>query len=399
MREAFQILHIGDLHLGAPFKDVPFLGKSMEEALIRATYQSFEGVIQLAVAQRVEAVLINGDVYDPERATLEAQTRLMRGFRRLDEAHIPVYICESHQGLLDPAHMYLPENVHVFSKTSPHRFPFFVKGKEVGGVYGQSGATSGVNAAIRPLEQDQFAIAMTKEDPKTIPADSHISYWALGNLEGREVLSRDPYIVYASPIQGISPLTEGTMGASIVRVLQRRIDVDFRETSPLRFETITIDLSSLTSERELLEMIRHKKEMVRRTKRDVLVRFVFTGTSPLHELCRDGSRRNEWRDRSNREEHGHQQVIIYHMEDQSSPMISLQERRSVPDMIGDYLRAYDGIGQLDTIKQLGTLREVMGSLGEETIPMELLTDDILHEAFQRAEEEGISRLLGESHED
>lgn len=52
--------------MGTPFKYLKSLGKQVDEAVNRATYQSFTNIVDFAIEQQVHAVLITGDIYDSE---------------------------------------------------------------------------------------------------------------------------------------------------------------------------------------------------------------------------------------------------------------------------------------------------------------------------------------------
>ena len=66
---------------------------------MRATYGSFQNIVNLAIRQRVAAVLITGDVYDGEDHPLEAEMHFVRACESLAKEHIPVYVV---QGNHDP---------------------------------------------------------------------------------------------------------------------------------------------------------------------------------------------------------------------------------------------------------------------------------------------------------
>ena len=52
----FRFIQCGDLHLGTPFKYLKSLGKQVDEAVNRATYQSFTNIVDFAIEQQVHAV-------------------------------------------------------------------------------------------------------------------------------------------------------------------------------------------------------------------------------------------------------------------------------------------------------------------------------------------------------
>ena len=61
---SFRFLHCSDLHIDSPFKGLSMAQPSLAESLRKATYQAFQNIIKLALQEKVEAVLIAGDIYD-----------------------------------------------------------------------------------------------------------------------------------------------------------------------------------------------------------------------------------------------------------------------------------------------------------------------------------------------
>ncbi len=77
--------------LGTPFKYLKSLGKQVDEAVNRATYQSFTNIVDFAIEQQVHAVLITGDIYDSEKHNLEAQVRFAYECEALANIRFPYF--------------------------------------------------------------------------------------------------------------------------------------------------------------------------------------------------------------------------------------------------------------------------------------------------------------------
>ena len=86
--------------------------------------------------------------------------------------------------------------------------------------------------------------------------------------------------------------------------------------------------------------------------------------------------------------------------DETQAEINLKERRQLPDVLGNYLSAFDLIGNLSKEKQIEKLRQIVKERQETGKFSELkdfVSDDILLRAFEKAEYEGV-RLLSEDEE-
>ena len=64
--QPFRFIHCGDLHLGAPFQYAMGMSRHVDRAVAEATYEAFNNIIEIAVRERVNAVVISGDVYNSE---------------------------------------------------------------------------------------------------------------------------------------------------------------------------------------------------------------------------------------------------------------------------------------------------------------------------------------------
>lgn len=419
----FRFIQCGDLHLGTPFKYLKSLGKQVDEAANRATYQSFTNIVDFAIDQQVHAVLIAGDIYDSENRNLEAQVRFAYECERLAEHKIPVFLV---QGNHDPAESWtanitLPDSVYIFSATKSERKPLYVKGKVAAYIYGIScsGQNREDNVAqqLKPWADDPFSIGLfhgtvgAAADHETVGPTtlgeltaSPMNYWAVGHIHKRQVLNESPYVVYAGNIQGLHKKELGAKGCYLVDVTAKgRVSMQFQETAPIRFEQVTIDIGALNSNSDMIEMIRHKKEMLRKLKKQILLEIVLTGEGALYELCSQAEVRQTWLEMAQAEERNKFNFVMpFSLTDRTRGVTDWSTRRQMEDMVGDYLRSYDTIGQLPAPEQLANIRNLIADRPESKrlgMYQELLTDDVLLDALRRAETEGARCLMGDTDED
>ena len=421
--QPFRFIHCGDLHLGAPFQYAMGMSRHVDRAVAEATYEAFNNIIEIAVRERVNAVVISGDVYNSEDHNLEAQVRFVRAMYRLREAHIPVYMV---QGNHDPAESWraglsMPDNVHVFSDTQVQRFPLMVNNIEVGGVYGIScghgNEQSNFAAQYKAFERDEFSLAvMHGTVGSSVGAENHnvtgpcnltdlaeaaMDYWALGHIHKSQIISEEPLVVYAGNPQGLHRKEIGPKGCYLVSVSHNgHCEPRFIETSAIRFEEIKIDIAGMQNESDLLEILRHKKENLRKQhKKNILLSIVLSGTGPLHRLCTQEGVRNLWLQESQSEEKSKSVFVMpYRIISNTRPSINLAERRLLSDVVGDYLRAYDDMVEgnaVQTARQILADRPEFKRLG---VYADLLSDELLMRALKRCEIEGVTVLMGANDE-
>ena len=71
MGKHFSFIHCADLHLGEPFGDVRLGGSGpWNEQISKSTFKAFEKVVDAAIDNRVDAILISGDVYNSDHHSL-----------------------------------------------------------------------------------------------------------------------------------------------------------------------------------------------------------------------------------------------------------------------------------------------------------------------------------------
>ena len=113
------IIHAADLHLGAPLES---LGRHVDETkaahLRGLATGAFGRLIDLTIERQAAALVLAGDIYDDADREVAAQLRVKRGFERLHEAGIPVFMVHGNHDPLTKSYRpaaTLPPNVHVFA--------------------------------------------------------------------------------------------------------------------------------------------------------------------------------------------------------------------------------------------------------------------------------------------
>ncbi|HMP79524.1 MAG TPA: metallophosphoesterase, partial [Pirellulaceae bacterium] len=119
MAEAFKFIHASDLHLDRPMQGLPEVPASIKKTIANAPYVAAERIFDLAVAERVDFVLLAGDILDIEQGGCRPAAFLLSQFERLAEKNIQVFWCG---GEVDhperwPAAVDLPQNVVLFCST------------------------------------------------------------------------------------------------------------------------------------------------------------------------------------------------------------------------------------------------------------------------------------------
>ena len=109
-----KFIHCADLHLDSPFKSKSYLSPNIFEDVQKSAYESFKNIVDLALKQEVDFIIIAGDLFDRESYML--RVFLNEQFERLRKEQIFVYICHgNHDPLTSKITSQWPNNVSVFS--------------------------------------------------------------------------------------------------------------------------------------------------------------------------------------------------------------------------------------------------------------------------------------------
>src|SRR5262245_29643639 len=118
-----RVLHLADVHL-----DTPFAGRSdgVRDRLREASREALSRAVSCAVAERVHAVLLAGDVFDGDRLSFRTERFLLDEMTRLHQAGIPVvYATGNHDPGRDAYRtrpLIWPPNVEVVGDGAPRTF-------------------------------------------------------------------------------------------------------------------------------------------------------------------------------------------------------------------------------------------------------------------------------------
>lgn len=297
-----RFIHASDLHIDSPLRGLDRYDGAPVERLRTATRGAIERLVDIAIQEQVDFVLLSGDIYDRDWQDFHTGLFFRDQMVRLGRAGIRVFIVQGNhdaQGVISRQLM-LPPHVTVFSSRAAHTEridELWVA------IHGRSFPERIVNEDFVPSYPPPvpgfFNIGMlhtsltgrighdtyAPTDLTTLIAKGY-DYWALGHVHAREVVSEQPRIVFPGNLQGRHANETGPKGCELVTVDASHIEAEFVPLDVVRWSQVTVRLDGIEHLDALGEAFRASLEPLLNGASDRLhaVRVTLSGSTELHRI-------------------------------------------------------------------------------------------------------------------
>ena len=304
-----KILHAADIHLDSPLRNLSQREDAPAEQIRKACRIALENMVQLAIDQSVDLVVIAGDLYDGNWKHQKTGLFFVRQARRLIDAGIPLVVIRGNHDAQSKitTNLRLPANpdgsavmlgegkvqsrdydlgdvviaVHGRSYTKQHERSDLVKKYPPA----RSGAFNlGIlHTSLTGFDGHQPYAPCT---PAQL-ADFDYDYWALGHIHARgehQIEGAAP-VVFSGNIQGRKINEPGAKGCYILEIdangLQRKT---FYPLDVLRFECCSIDVSGMQHVDEIYGYFENwlTQKLAELQDRMLIPRVVLNGSTDLY---------------------------------------------------------------------------------------------------------------------
>lgn len=284
-----KFIHTADLHLDSPFSGLTEVSSQLWERIYQSTFLAFERIVNAAIYNQVDFVVIVGDIYDRDHHSAKAEDFFIRQCQRLEEANIPVYLSYgNHDYQIIDDNKYLPENVHVFSNSGETKRLKLPDGKTVaitGFSYGQRWLADSQMDLYPHKGQEDWHIgmlhgALQKNNPNqdhyapfTIQElqEKHYDYWALGHIHGHQVLASKPPIIYCGDPQGRNKNEDDQHGYYFVQDDNGALVPQFVPVADIEWEIVPVKATEeISSSSSLTDFL---KQSIGENKQFKMVQF------------------------------------------------------------------------------------------------------------------------------
>jgi exonuclease SbcD len=293
----FRFVHTADLHLDAPLRSLALRDAELSELVGNATRHALERIVDLSISDRVDALLIAGDLYDGDMRSMKTAAFLVSEMERLNAAGILVFMIRGNHDAESvlTRELELPPNVHVFTG---HGGTVQLDDKGVA-FHGVSFAKPKAPESLLPKYNQPVpglfnvgllhtSLAGAAGHDTYAPCSVNdlkahgYDYWALGHVHIRQVHSESPHIVMPGMPQGRDIGELGAKSVTLVTVDNGKARIEERFTSTVEFNRKEVDLGGVEDWRDALDVIGSSVASAAMNPSDhTVLRLELVGSSPL----------------------------------------------------------------------------------------------------------------------
>ena len=252
-----KLIHASDVHLGITYAGIGKNHREIARELKQAAFDAFETVVNKAIEEEVDALVLSGDLLDSQRTFIKEKLFLQQQLNRLAPFGIPVILA---LGNHDAGAPYVSGN-HIYT------FGSTVETIELETKTGERVAFSGFSYDIPVIPErkvQEYPIKSPHCDvhvgvlhgevtsssgryaPFSIPElrVKNYDYWALGHIHHCQEVSQNPCAWYSGTTQGADRSESGEKGALLVEITSGSPpQIHFIETSTMDWMDVTIRIT------------------------------------------------------------------------------------------------------------------------------------------------------------
>ncbi len=265
---AFRFVHAADLHLDSPLRSLALRDADLAALVGDASRQALTRIVDLCLDERVDALVLAGDLYDGDQTSMKTARFLAEQLKRLDEAGIRTFVIRGNHDALSKItrELLLPDSVKLFGGWAETVTVAGVAGgldvRIHGLSFAQPQAPESFLPKYKPPTEGAVNIGLMHTSLDGAPGHddyapcseaalrgSGFSYWALGHIHLRRAPTGVPgsaAIVMPGIPQGRDIGEAGAKTVTLVTVGDdRAITVEERVTSVAQFERVPVDLGGV----------------------------------------------------------------------------------------------------------------------------------------------------------
>ena len=298
---SFRFFHAADIHLDSPLTGLAGVEGRVAERIRSAPRAAFEALVERAIQDQVDFVVIAGDLYDGTWRDYKTGLFFAEQMGRLKQAGIPVFVLhgnhDAESQITRP--LALPDNVSVFGTRKAQTFQL---DKLNVALHGQSFREKAVTDDMVPgypapvkgafnIGVLHTALGGMGHHANYAPCSllelvaKGYDYWALGHVHEGRVLNERPYVVFPGNLQGRHVREAGPRGACLVTVeVGDVVEVAALTFDVVRWAVLDVDVAEAGSTVDVVDLMREAlaQGVASADGRLLSARMVLQGRTELH---------------------------------------------------------------------------------------------------------------------
>ena len=387
----FRFIHAADIHLDSALRGLERYEGAPVDEIRGATRRAFDNLIELAIDEEVNFVLLAGDLYDGDWKDYNTGLYFIERMARLRDAGILVFIVAGNHDAASQItkHLRMPDNVKMFGTRTPGRV--VLKNLDVA-IHGQGFAnravTEDLSRAYPQGDPQLFNIGMLHTcldgkpghepyAPCTVDGlrSKGYDYWALGHIHKREVVSQDPWIVFPGNTQGRHIRETGSKGCTLVTVDNGEVsEITHRDVDVMRWSFCKVDVTDSETTDDVYEQVREalRQALDSTEGQPVAARLVLQGKCTAHSRLQAELEHWIQEYRALATGLGGAGIWLEKVLLETIPTISVDSILEVDEALGGLLRGIQDMELHDT--DLAEIANEVSSLRQK-LPAEILSGD------------------------
>ena len=268
-----KFIHFADAHLDSPFRGLSFLPSKEFNQIYQAADKSLTRIVDLALAEKVDLVLIAGDTFDSAKPSPRSQLFFAQQIKRLTDAQIQVVMIFGNHDHMRREDLLVNQSPYfklLGANEAVEKATFKTKDNFNYDVVGFSYLNNHITEdkiPDFPGKEHNYTFGLMHAQEKEADSRKNVyapftvsevqalnyDYFALGHIHARRNLSEKPWIVYSGNIQGRHINEMGAKGCylGVIDENTKKISIEFKTTGPILWQGVQFELDTQISKADL----------------------------------------------------------------------------------------------------------------------------------------------------
>lgn len=268
-----KFIHFADAHLDSPFRGLSFLPSKEFNQIYQAADQSLTRIVDLALAEKVDLVLIAGDTFDSAKPSPRSQLFFAQQIKRLTDAQIQVVMIFGNHDHMRREDLLVNQSPYfklLGANEAVEKATFKTKDNFNYDVVGFSYLNNHITEdkiPDFPGKEHNYTFGLMHAQEKEADSRKNVyapftvsevqalnyDYFALGHIHARRNLSEKSWIVYSGNIQGRHINEMGAKGCylGVIDENTKKTSIEFKTTGPILWQGVQVELDTQISKADL----------------------------------------------------------------------------------------------------------------------------------------------------